>query len=85
MTTATRDIRRTPTRDIPAAIKAMDYRRCPVCGADGMERLAKRIADMHLCRVCRNVNMGAACPNDEQLAAAKLVLCPWLAEVNDDD
>ncbi len=67
------------TLTMPAEIKAMQYRACPICGADGMQDVTRRGGSVKQfwCGKCRNVNM-ATVPSAEQQERAKRVFSPWM-------
>ena len=78
-----RDLRRVVrTKPIPA-ITAMDYRRCPECQRDGMEKRKTPHRTMYYCP-CGYVGT-VAMYDEAQLAIAKRALCPWRPEGSDDE
>ena len=77
-----RDVRRVArTKPLPA-IEALDYRRCPDCQRDGMEKRKTLHRTMYYCP-CGYVGT-VAMYDEAQLAIAKRALCPWRPE-NDDE
>lgn len=69
---------------MPEVIAAMDYRACPVCGADEMQELPSRAVRQWYCPSCKNRNF-ATVPSAAQQEIAKAVLTPWSNPCADDD
>ena len=65
----------TRTPEPPREIMAMPYRRCPMCGNDGMHDQTTRRNQRFYCGRCDETYQ-AACPNEEQLETAIAVLRP---------
>ena len=83
MATATRHLHRKPTIKAPPEIAALDYRRCPDCQRDGMEKRKTLHRTMYYCP-CGYVGT-VAMYDEAQLAIAKRALCPWRPEGSDDE
>lgn len=63
----------------PPEIEAMEYRACPICGADGMQDVTPRggVMQKFYCKKCRNMNYTAV-PSAEQQERARRVFSPWM-------
>jgi ribosomal protein L37AE/L43A len=77
-------MRRHALTEPPPEIAAMNYRACPICGADGMTRIKTGgIVKQWWCGACRNRNMTAV-PSEQQQEIAKAVLAPWRNPYDED-